>query len=114
MSWITSDHLRPVFATSVGFVVTPSRTPHDAASRISSMFAVSRKILTIASPGSESRGPIRGFPLLGRGCPPPGGRTYICEGPMRAVHHGSRAYALAAPRLLAPLARPVDLSRRRP
>src|SRR5213079_795071 len=47
MSWITSDHLRPVFATNVGFVVTPSRTPQEAASRISSMFAVSRKILTM-------------------------------------------------------------------
>src|SRR5438309_4559832 len=47
MSWITSDHFRPVFATSVGFVVTPSRTPQEAASRISSMFAVSRKIFTM-------------------------------------------------------------------
>src|SRR5436853_1893 len=27
MSWITSDHLRPVFATNVGFVVTPSPVP---------------------------------------------------------------------------------------
>src|SRR3990172_8281565 len=30
MSWITSPHFRPVFATRVGFVVTPSRTPHHA------------------------------------------------------------------------------------
>src|SRR5207247_9783315 len=49
ISWMTSDHFRPVFATRVGFVVTPSRTPHDAASRISSMFAVSRKIFTMGS-----------------------------------------------------------------
>src|SRR5437870_13827856 len=27
MSWMISDHFRPVFATSVGFVATPSRTP---------------------------------------------------------------------------------------
>src|SRR6266567_1749123 len=51
MSWMISDHLRPVFATSVGFVVTPSRTPQEAASRISSMFAVSRKIFTMAGSG---------------------------------------------------------------
>src|SRR5881628_586339 len=44
---MTSPHFRPDFATRVGFVVTPSRTPHEAASRISSMFAVSRKIFTI-------------------------------------------------------------------
>jgi len=31
-------------------VVTPSRTPQEAASRISSMFAVSRKILTMDAP----------------------------------------------------------------
>src|SRR3989442_6193723 len=51
MSWMISDHLRPVFATSVGFVVTPSRTPQDAASRISSMFAVSRNIFTMDARG---------------------------------------------------------------
>src|SRR5438876_388759 len=56
MSWITSDHLRPVFATNVGFVVTPSRTPQEAASRISSMFAVSRKILTMDAASAEGRG----------------------------------------------------------
>src|SRR6267378_5158211 len=44
---MTSDHFRPVFATRVGFVVTPSRTPQEAASRISSMSAVSRKIFTM-------------------------------------------------------------------
>src|SRR2546425_4810320 len=47
ISWITSPHFRPVFETRVGFVVTPSKTPHEAASRISSMFAVSRKIFTM-------------------------------------------------------------------
>src|SRR3989449_6614963 len=54
MSWMISVHLRPVLATSVGFVVTPSRTPQEAASRISSMFAVSRKIFTI-QPRRRSR-----------------------------------------------------------
>src|SRR6267143_1357840 len=42
-------YFAPVFATSVGFVVIPSKTPHDAASRISSMFAVSRKIFTMVA-----------------------------------------------------------------
>src|SRR5207302_8308908 len=70
MSWITSDHFRPVFATSVGFVVTPSRTPQEAASRISSMSAVSRKIFTMnASPppmatsGYERSRSLAGSPL---------------------------------------------------
>src|SRR5438105_12952258 len=47
MSYITSYYVRQVLATSVGFVVTPSRTPQEAASRISSMSAVSRKIFTM-------------------------------------------------------------------
>jgi hypothetical protein len=41
----TSSYVEPlVLANSVGFVVTPSRTPQRATVRISSMSAVSRKI----------------------------------------------------------------------
>jgi len=58
--------LRPVFATSVGLVVTPSRTPQEAASRISSMFAVSRKILTMdAANGRRHAARYEHFRLAG-------------------------------------------------
>src|SRR3990170_2205040 len=88
MSWTTSAHFRPVFATRVGFVVTPSRTPHEAASRISSMFAVSRKILTIAVAGLRKTERVMNLPrpriVPGRGWPtgdPLGETLGLREGP---------------------------------
>src|SRR5688572_23034233 len=45
-----------VLANSVGFVVTPSRMPHRATVRISSMSAVSRKIFMAA--GSDQAGSV--------------------------------------------------------
>src|SRR3990172_2561051 len=91
MSWITSDHFRPVFATSVGFVVTPSTTPQDAASRISSMFAVSRKILTMAfRREDEGRGGLRTLTVPGHGPPP-----WVAE--ERLVEGNGRAAPLTAP-----------------
>src|SRR3990172_4187148 len=69
MSWITSPHFRPVLATMVGFVVTPSRTPHEAASRISLMSAVSRKIFTMDTACAGSR---RMRAVKNVSCRPPG------------------------------------------
>src|SRR5438445_3517187 len=38
MFWMISDHFLPVFATSVGFLVTTYRTPQQDASLISPIF----------------------------------------------------------------------------
>ena len=44
ISFTTDLNSLPSFAIRLGFVVTPDRTPQDAASRISSVFAVSMNI----------------------------------------------------------------------
>src|SRR5262245_43444213 len=47
ISFSVSTKSRPSFATRLGLVVTPSRTPRLAASRISFTLAVSRKIFIV-------------------------------------------------------------------
>src|SRR5207247_10360945 len=98
MSWITSDHFRPVFATSVGFVVTPSRTPQDAASRISSMSAVSRKIFTMKTSRHQRLGPDMSISAFRETSFPPG-RDKLLIGPARAGGSHGGPDALAAPEL---------------
>src|SRR5258706_14774387 len=61
ISLMTSRKSRPSLATSVGFVVTPSRTPQEAISRIWAMLAVSRKSFTQGPRLRKARGGKKGL-----------------------------------------------------
>src|SRR5712691_10903820 len=113
MSWMTSDHLRPVFATRVGFVVIPSRTPQEAASRISSMSAVSKKILTIGC--AVDRWPLPDMSIsASREKSSPRGRAKLLRRRPHAGGSHGRTDPLAPPRLPPAVARAIHFAAGRP